>query len=1069
MPAPRSPFRHRARLIIAGLPLALAIAGVAQAQAPDPQSIDRTAPPVAAGAGAQAGSTDTPTQSSPDVASGPTGPAAQQQAAESEPASQEIIVTGSHIARPTLRSPIPVTTISAADLTRSGQTNIGDVLTRLPSLSTSFNQAGSTNFIGTSGLNILDLRSLGQARTLVLVNGHRHITAQEGEFLVDTNTIPNELLDRVDVVTGGSSAVYGSDAMAGVVNFVLKQNFDGASFNAQSGITSHNDRGNYKLSATFGKNFAEGRGNIAASFEYDQSQLVTYADRPGLTGAFAGRKQFQLVDNPTADNTTPDRTFLTGVHSYGYADGGNFIAYNGSSVRSCRGAPTAACLANGFPRVFLFNPDGSLRESAYGTDFRPVGSGNNQGGDGSTLFSAGTLQPSYKRYIGNILGHYDVSDAFRPYFEAKFVRVRSFNQGGPTFSQGGQQGVDADGVPFTPSTGTSTAPISLDNAFLTPQARGIITSLLPAGSTYFNLNRSSDDLGLRNEGDQRDTYRLVGGVQGTFNDDWHYDVAVDYGHLKTRSTFYNNRIEQNFYNSVDAVRNAAGNIVCRINQVSVTDPACAPIDVLGVGGTQQTLAQRQAALDYIFTDSQRRGKASELDVTANVTGDSSQLFELPGGPIRFSFGGEYRREKASYAYDELVSSGATFLNAIPDFNPPAFEVTEAYAEVDVPIIKDRPFFDELSINGAGRVSHYRGSSGTVYAYNAGGIYAPIQDVRFRVNYSRSVRAPTLGDLYSSNSINYAGVDDPCDVNFIDKGAATRAANCAAAGVPAGFENSVTRSSTLQILSGGNPSLKVEKSRSWTYGMILQPRFIPGLAVTVDYYDIKINRVISPVDAQTILNGCYDGADLNNAFCPLIFKRAADGSFQQPALLQSSLNFAGERAKGIDLDVSYNRSFNPDNRIVLRFIGNYNRYRTDFPYVDDPTRPSPVKGTLGQPEFQFNATADYTYKKLTVGYTLRFLGKQSITDYETQHKVAGLADTPYDPYYADRVNYPNVFYHDVRVSFEVDRRFSLYGGVDNLTDREPPLGLLGNGGGYNTFDTIYDNIGRFMYVGVRVKI
>ena len=205
----RLPFRYRVRPFIAALPLTVSV----HAQAPSSQVMDPAQVP-----------SSTLTQSSPGIAASQTGSGVQQQQAESMTDNQEIIVTGSHIARPTLRSPIPVTTLSAADLTRSGNTNLGDVLVRLPALSTSFNQAGSTAFIGTSGLDILDLRSLGQARTLVLVNGHRHITSQEGEFLVDINTIPNDLIERVDVVTGGSSAAYGSDAMAGVVNFVLKQN-----------------------------------------------------------------------------------------------------------------------------------------------------------------------------------------------------------------------------------------------------------------------------------------------------------------------------------------------------------------------------------------------------------------------------------------------------------------------------------------------------------------------------------------------------------------------------------------------------------------------------------------------------------------------------------------------------------------------------------------------------------------------------------------------------------------------------------------------------------------------------
>lgn len=1030
---------RRARVLLLGLPLVTGVTAGLSAQTPT---------------------------ASPAVTAGPTGATSGQDVASAagQNGGMDIVVTGSRIARPTLDSPIPVTTLSSSDLAKTGQINIGDTLTRLPALSTSFNQAGSTGFIGTSGLNILDLRSLGQSRTLVLVDGRRHITSQEGEFLVDINTIPTDLIDRVDIVTGGSSAVYGSDAMAGVVNFVLKKDFDGLKMNAQGGITSHGDKGTYKLSGVYGKNFAEGRGNIAVALEYDQSKLVTYADRDDITGAYSGRHQFQQVDNPALDNTTPDRTFLTGIRSYGYANGGNFIAYTGSSVRSCRGGVAAACLPNGFPRIFQFAPDGSLSEINYGRDFRPAGSNNNQGGDGSTLNEVGTLQPAYKRYVANILGHYDVSDAFRPYFEGKFVRVDSFNRSSGTFSQGGGQGPDEEAYNYLNVT-----PIQFDNAFLTPQARGIIQSLLPAGTSFFTLNRNSNDLGTRDERDRRDTWRIVGGVQGTFNDDWKYDVSANYGRLKTRSTFYNNRIEQNFYNAIDAVRNGAGQIVCRVNQTSITDPNCVPLDILGEYGTQQSAAQRQAALAYAFTTSHRRGSASELDITGSVTGNSSQLFELPGGPIRFSIGGEYRREKASYSYDPLVRSGETFLNAISDFNPPSFAVKEAFGEIELPILRDRPFFQELTLNGAGRVSDYKGAAGTVWAYNGGAIFAPVRDIRFRVNYSRSVRAPTLGDLYQSNNIDYDSVNDPCDVNFINKGSSTRAANCRAAGVPAGFENAVTRSATLQILSGGNPDLQVEKSRSWTYGVVLQPRFIPGLTMTVDYYDIKIKSVISAVDTQSILNGCYDAANLSNAFCGLIFPRDASGNFQQPALLRSSLNFAAKRAKGIDFDLAYNRTFNADNRLALRLIGTYNHYRTDFPYVDDPARPQPLRGTLGQPRVQFNASADYTFHALTVGYTLRYIGKQSITDYETQHEVSGLDGTPYDPFYADRVNYPHVIYHDVRATVQVNRQLSVYGGVDNLTDRKPPFNLFGNGNGYNGYDTIYDNIGRFLYVGARISL
>lgn len=987
-----------------------------------------------------------------------------QTTAPAEPS--EIVVTGSRIARPTLDSPIPVTSVSLNDLTRSGGVVVGDALNDLPSLRSTFSQASSTQFIGTAGLNLLDLRGLGTARTLVLVNGRRHVTASEGEFQVDVNTIPTDLIDRVDIVTGGSSAVYGSDAMAGVVNFVLKRNFEGVRLNAQAGISDKGDRGSYRLSSTFGKNFSEGRGNIAVSLEYNRANLVTYADRPSLTGAYAGRNQFQLVENPQLDNNRPDRTFLSGVHSYGYDNGGNFVAYNGTSLRSCQTAN--ACVPNGFPRIFGFRPDGSLYEYNYGTDFRPAGSGNNQGGDGATLNDRGTLVPRLDRYVANILGHYDVSDAFRPFFEAKFVRVESFSQGTPTFAQGGEQGLinDFDDAgnpivrPALVNYGTSVGiPIRLDNPYLQPSAAATIRSLLPAGAEFFRLNRNNNDMGTRDEFDRRDTYRFVAGVEGDFNDTWKYDVSVNYGEFHTTSRFYNNRIEQNFYNSVDAVRNAAGDIVCRINQTSVTDPRCVPINVLGDG------AVSQAARNYINTTSLRTGKATELDINANVIGDTAKWFELPGGPVRFAIGGEYRRETASYKYDDLVKSGATFLNAIPDFNPTSFEVKEAYGELELPLLRNLPFAKELTVNGAVRVADYKGATGTVWAWNAGGIYAPINDIKFRVNYSKSVRAPTLGDLYSSPSQNFAGVDDPCDANFINKGRATRAANCAAAGVPANFINDRTRAGTLEILSGGNPNLTAETSRSWTYGVIVQPRFLPGLAFTADYYDIKISNVISSVDAQTILDACYDAPDLNNQFCKLINPRQANGYFATPALLQSSVNFAALRAKGIDFDLSYSHNLTPNDKIVLRGVATYVRNRTDYPYLDTPDRPDRVKGELGDPIWAANASIDYTHGPVTLGYQVRYVGRQSITDWETQHTTNGVP--PLDPNYADVVYYPRVFYHAIRGSVDVNRQFTLYGGIDNLTDKRPPYGLLGVGTSAGN-SAIYDNVGRFLYLGATVK-
>ena len=432
----------------------------------------QTATPV--DAQTQAPGTDTAAPIGSDTT---TGAVAQTVAPEAN-AGSDIVVTGSRIARPTLNSPIPVTTVTQADLTRTGAIVIGDVLNDLPSLRSTYSQANSTQFIGTAGINLLDLRGLGPTRTLVLVNGRRHITGSTGDFLVDTNTIPTDLIDRVDIVTGGSSAVYGSDAMAGVVNFVLKRNFDGVSLNAQNGIADNGNRGTYRLSGTFGKNFAEGRGNIALGLEYNQADLLTYADRPELTGIYSGRSQITRVAPNGAG--VPERTFLKGLHSFGYDNGGNFIPYGDGNLLDCNSV-AAACRANGAPRVFGFGTDGTLSEYNYGNDLRPSGNNSNQNGSGPTLRDKGTLNPGLKRYVANLIGHFDVSEAFKPFFEAKFVRVDSYAQATGTFNQGGSQGDGAEGETYL----ASGIPVAFDNAYLNPQAAATIRSLLPAGLGLF--------------------------------------------------------------------------------------------------------------------------------------------------------------------------------------------------------------------------------------------------------------------------------------------------------------------------------------------------------------------------------------------------------------------------------------------------------------------------------------------------------------------------------------------------------------------------------------------------------
>lgn len=964
---------------------------------------------------------------------------------------EQVVVTGSRIRTPNLQSNVPVTSVTAAQVQNTGIVSVGDILNELPSIRSTFSSSNSTRFIGTAGLNFLDLRGLGTTRTLVLLNGRRHVSSSEGSNEVDTNTIPTDLIDRIDVVTGGNSAIYGSDAIGGVVNFVLKRNFDGLQLRAQDGISSRGDGNAWFVSGTAGKNFADDRGNVALSVEYAKQEDIYYSDRRQTRQ----RGGWVIVDSDPAGSANgsdgiPDRIFVSDIHSMLISEGGTFQP-------SCSGGNPLTCRPDGRARLFRFQSNGTLQEADYGIDFRPLAN-SSAGGDGSTLRRYGQLQPQTQRLAVNLIGHFDVNRAFRPYVEAKYVRNKVFQQSSPSFDQ-----------PLLLNSGDQ---ISLDNPFLSAESRAFIAARLPAGATTFRLNRNNLDLGVREESIRRETYRAVLGVEGDLGDAWRYDVSATYGEFKKRALSRNNRVEQRYAYALDAVRSPTGQIVCRVTvdptaRVPYADSlasyvagdvaACVPLNPFGEG------APSDAAKAYVNTTSRADGKQTQTVFSGSISGDTSPWFSLPAGPIGLAAGAEYRRETAHEQYDDLVRAGGTFLNAIPIFDPPAFSVKEAFAEIRVPVLADLPWAKELSVNGAVRGADYSGATGKVLAYNAGVIYAPIRDVRFRANYSKSVRAPLLSELYSAPSQNFASVSDPCDIANIGAGTATRAANCAAAGIPVGFINEKARASTTEITSAGNPNLGEETAKSWTIGAVLQPSFLSGLTVSVDYYDIKLSNVISSVAPQQVLNNCYDAASLNNAFCGLFQRDPTTKFFVQGSLQDTSLNFAKRRARGIDSDVNYRFNLPEDSGTVnLRGTLTYVVQRDNYPFIDEPNRPDQILYELGDPRWAFNISAQWRKDKLSIGYQGRYIGKMSVDVIENIKSVGGRP--PQNADFATINYYSAVMYHDLTAEYAISRNYTVYGGMENVFDRLPPYQLTGSGEGSG----IYDNRGRYMYLGVKAS-
>lgn len=992
-----------------------------------------------------------------------------------------IVVTGSRIALPNVLSAVPITSVGPEDLVFQGNVSLGDALNELPALRSTFSQANSTRFIGTAGLNLLDLRGLGTDRTLVLVNGRRHVTAQPGSFQVDTNTIPSDLIERTDIVTGGNSAIYGSDAVAGVVNFIMKRDFEGISARGQAGISSRGDRESYFASLTAGHNFDNDRGNIAANVEYSKSKVLFFTERDNQTGALTGRSQFQSTERTVGEAATgngiPDTTFLTNIRNNNVSEGGlytsscptlpdpgdpTFAAVQARRAVNCTGLFNSTGTSE-LGRTFVFGDDGNLIANPVLGDFRQFGSGNALGGLGSTLRLTGMLQPDLERYSINLLSSYRVTDYFRPFIEAKFVKIDALQEGQPTF--------------FFNT-------FDLDNPFLSQQSRELLESSLAPGATSFSAFRFNVDFGGRGEEHEREIYRIVTGVEGDFNDDWRYEISFNYGHLDTFYRTNGNVDIAKYFNSSDAVRDGAGNIVCGINadaDATNDDAACVPVNLFGFG------APSEAALDYFVVDSTRDQKAEQVDIVGFVSGDSSQLFELPGGPMGFALGFEYRRETAFSAFDEFTASGATFLNAIAEFDPPAFVVKEAFGEVRLPVLSGLEFVEELTLEGSARVSDYKGRTGTVVAYNAGGIYAPTSDIRFRVGYAKSVRAPDLSDQFSAGSQTFVnGLNDPCSADNINENP-NRVANCAAAGVPATeVVNGVTvpwtniPASGVAGLNGGNPNVTEETGKSLTAGFVMQPSFLEGLTVSLDYYRITLRDVIFTLNGQTIIDQCYDSpSGIDNPFCEAVF-RNPDGTFAGqsnrqvggttisfpttgPSFLAGPFNFARQETAGIDIDASYRTELFDTISANFRTIVSYVIKRNNFTDIDQPDFADRLKSELGDPAWAASFNADLNYNDFDFNYNLRYIGKQTIaTDYETQNPFQGRPAENPDAF--PRVFFPNVAYHSFRLSYNIDEHFRVYGGVDNLFDRLPPFGELGTSGG----GAIFDNVGRFFYAGVNIS-
>jgi iron complex outermembrane recepter protein len=950
---------------------------------------------------------------------------------------ESIVVTGSRIQRSELNVATPIVAVTAEEIEKTGQVNITDVLIRNPALTASRGgslSGGADAGFGETGANFLDLRNLGENRTLVLVNGRRHVAGIPNSAAVDINSIPQDLIEKIDVLTGGASAIYGADGVSGVVNFITKKDFDGLTARAQAGLSSRGDAGSYLLSVVAGKNFAGDRGNIAVAYEYNRQNRLSSFDR-----AFSGDplRNFglfrNLADFPD-DPNIPDRILYNNLT---WADS----APDGAVDLDLDGIPD-------FTGSGLAYDRGTVLVSAAG---RAVGGSNTP-----TAGYFGDLLPKTQRHSANLLASFEVSPALRLFAEGKYVRASAFSVGQPSF----------DFFTF----------LTPDNAYLNDRFGA---GAAPGGAL---LSRDNFDLGIRGERNRRETIRGVIGAEGQLSDHARYEISYVYGQTKARNTQTNNLIGDRYYAALDAVRDpVSGQIVCRstIDGGAIIDPnnfgqapstftagagsPCRPLNFLGNG------VASQAALDFVLADNTNRSKVEQHVLSGSISGDFGALFELPGGPIGFAVGAEYRKEKSRDVPDQLIQDGAFRDFAAVQPSSGKFDVKEVFAELNVPILADVPLAHLLSASAAVRISDYS-TIGTTKTWKFDGIYAPIEDIRFRGSYSQAVRAPNIGELFQPQSGTFAFVADPCDATRLNDGSATRAANCATilAGLGltpaqiAAFSPSTDAQNTTSRrgLSGGNVNLSEETAKTWTAGVVLRPSFIPGLTMSFDWYDITIRNAVNTPSATELAELCVDQPTVNNRFCQNIFRAPGTGFVlgdgndpqQRIGFVVGPENVARFKTAGADFGIRY--GFSAGEKLgdfALNLTGGYLDSISFVPSIGAEVDNDILESY--NPRWRGTASVDWKINDFSINYGVTYFSKTRRFTTEQLSANPDLSD-PRFFFYKER------WEHDIRAAFELDNGFQFYGGVNNIFDKKP------------SFDQLsypVSGLGRYFYFGAKVTL
>lgn len=961
----------------------------------------------------------------------------------------EIVVTGTRIKRSAASSPTPTMVLEAESIKRSGVANLGDLLHELPAISngTGGNAINDANGGATAsaGLEFLNLRGLGEERTLVLIDGRRHVPGSAGDAAVDISMIPTNLIERVEVISGGASAVYGADAVTGVVNIITKKAFDGWQIDYQAGASAQGDGETNDLSVLFGRNFHNGKGNVMISASYyDENEisiaardyanrLISFNPNPANTGPNDGIPDQLLVDDLrfTPLNREGTLALVNNARTNRFvpieqlATFGGLPLFPGDPI----GLSASSALGDGLaPGQLLFDSFTIDRESGQ---VRAFDEGINcdfvacQGGDGFRTPETNTLSVPIERTILDLSSSYEF-DSSRVFANLKYGNVKS--------NASGQASVFHDGN-FGPYV-----PIFRDNPFLPAalaaemDARGLSVAPL----AVVGVAQRSDT--------ERETIQFIIGGEGKMNNAIDYVYYAQYGRVESKlgdADVLNSR----YYQALDATTDASGMPVCRD-----TSGGCQPLNIFNSG-----LNSSPESLDFVEANVLNRDEIEQVVIGASVNGD---LFELPAGTSKFALGIEYRNEKAEnipdpllQARDPVTGAGAGLVGSLTQIDTTLngfvlptsgrFDVTEVFGEVTLPIISDKPFFDEVTLDAALRVADYN-LSGTEVSYKTGLNWAMNDSLRLRATYSRAVRAPNVTELFDPLAPGAGNATDPCHVEELDFGPNpdNRRANCAALGLPEDFL-SLAAVGTVTITNGGNLELDPERADTFTLGMVITPT--PTSYISLDLWDVEVNDAITVFGASTVLANCVDGANLNPVFCNDISR---SGSGQITNIFTQFINAAEFSARGVDITAGARFDGPGSGEFSVDFLGSVMDTREFLQDADDLETLVEEIDTAGNPELRGSLNLGYRSDKWLLSWDMRFVGSS---------KFSG--DVQPEELPVNRV--PSFLYHDVFSSYQLRDNLEVFLGVNNVLDKEPPaLPDLNTGG------LLYDGVGRYYFAGLR---